>query len=263
MTERKNKQPDDETYAWPDEEELAVQRSPWLRLVAFITVLFFIGVTILPVWTAIKTNTPLADVMLESLHLKENVDAELLDAVVKLEVLSGKPGSAIAMGQKSGTGFNISSDGIIVTNHHVIEGAHKITVTFPNGKRYSAKSWAGKPEYDLGLVKLEQSNLPTVALNFNNPPMPGDALIVVGNPMDINNVVVAGELKQYVLVKNKTGAMLCIDVPIYPGNSGSPVFDIDGRVVGVVFGNAVVEENGTEKTYGLAIPIREIRSLLQ
>lgn len=258
-----NKPPDDEKDVLLDEEELPVQPSPWLRIVALITVMFFIGMIILPVWTAFKTKTPLADVVMESLHLKENVDAELLDAVVKLEVMSRKPGSTVAMEQRSSTGFSVGNDGIIVTNHHVIEDAHKITVTFPDGKKYSAKEWSSRPEYDLAVIKLGQTNLPAVALNFNTPPVPGDALMVIGNPMEFDNVVVAGKLKQYVRVKDKPGAVLCLDIPIYPGNSGSPVFDINGGVVGVVFGSALIEEDGSENVYGLAIPIREIQGLLE
>lgn len=135
-------------------------------------------------------------------------------------------------------------------------------MTFPDGKTYSAKKWASRPEYDLAVIELEKANLPAVALNFNNPPVPGDRLMVIGNPMNLDNIVVEGKLQQYVLVKDKPCAMLCIDVPIYPGNSGSPVFDGDGRVVGVVFGGLRIEEDGNERFYGLAIPIKEILELL-
>lgn len=107
---------DDEKKDWQDEEELPVQRSIWLRIVALITAMFFIGMIILPVWTAFNLKTSLSDLVMESLHLKKDVDTELLDGVVKIEVISRKPGSAVAVGQKSSTGFNVDNRGLIVTN---------------------------------------------------------------------------------------------------------------------------------------------------
>lgn len=246
-----------------EEYETPTKNLIWLRIVALMTVAVFGGMIFIPVWNAFKARVPSGELVEESYHLKENINIELLNSVVKIRVISKKGDTILTAGQKTGTGFNISKEGVIITNHHVIDDAYSIAVTFPNGTTYKAKRWASKVEYDLAVIQLDRTGLPAVPLNLDNPPEPGDGLMVIGNPMDLNNLMVAGRLERYVVLRDKPVPMLCLDVPIYPGNSGSPVFDTGGKVVAVVFGNLRVEEDGNEKTYGLAIPIKEILALLE
>ncbi|NLC76889.1 MAG: trypsin-like peptidase domain-containing protein [Clostridia bacterium] len=246
-----------------DEEILPVRHSAWLRLIALITVVVFVGMIAVPLWKTFKARVPSSELLEDSLLLKEQIDRELLAAIVKIKVTSQALGPAGTAGHKNGTGFNVSSDGVIITNHHVIAAARSITVTFPDGKTYKAKSWAGLPEYDLAVVKLEKTGLPAVSLNPALPPNPGDTITVIGNPMDFNQLAVEGKLKEYVFVKDMPAAMLYLDVPVYPGNSGSPVFDSGGQVVAVIFGSLKRDEGGKEKYYGLAIPIKEVLVLLE
>ncbi|NLL19632.1 MAG: trypsin-like peptidase domain-containing protein [Clostridia bacterium] len=246
-----------------DEEILPVRHSVWIRLIALITVVVFVGMIAAPLWKTFKARVPSSELLEDSLLLKEQIDRELLEAIVKIKVTPQELGSGGTAGQKNGTGFNVNSDGVIITNHHVIAGARSITVTFPDGKTYKAKSWAGMPEYDLAVIELERDSLAVVSLNPDMLPQPGDTLTVIGNPMDFNQLAVEGRLKDYVFVKDMPTAMLYIDVPIYPGNSGSPVFNNDGEVVAVVFGSLRRIEEGKEKFYGLAIPIKEVLVLLE
>lgn len=246
-----------------DEELLPEKRPIWLRFVALITVIVFVGMIAVPIWKTFKARLPSTELMVDSLALKEQIDRELLDATVKIKVTSNELGPNGSAGQKSGTGFNVSSDGVVITNHHVIDDARSITVTFPDGKSCKATSWASQPEYDLAVIKLEKAGLPAVLLNFDNMAKPGDTLMVIGNPMDFSQLVVEGKLEGYVTIKDIPTALLCIDAPVFPGNSGSPVFNSNGQVVAVVFGSLRRDENGEEKYYGLAIPIKEVLTLLE
>lgn len=244
-------------HVYSDEaEEYDPPRRPLLfRLVAFFTVLAFIGLIAINYWPVLKA--PIAELVLNSLHYKKDIDKQLLQAVVKIDVISRKNGSSLAVEQKSGTGFNIAAKGLIVTNYHVIGGdSINITVSFPNGDTYPAAHWSGKPEYDLALITLDKEKLPTVPLNMTKPPSPGDRVRIVGNPLGLNNIIVEGEVRQYLTIKGQK--VFSIGAPIYPGNSGSPVYDGTGKVVGVVFGSLHSNADQSESDLGLAIPVTDI-----
>lgn len=97
------------------------------------------------------------------------------------------------------------------------------------------KMW--KQPQQWALIKLEKDGLPAVLLNPDTRPKPGSTLMVIGHPMDFNQLVVEGKLAEYVYANDMPTALFSIDVPVYPGNSGSPVFDSKGEVVPVIFGS--------------------------
>jgi len=251
----------DEGYTEENNEgDIDVRRPVLFRVAALITLLAFIGLVTATSFQSFR-NAPLAGLITESLHLKKDIDNNLMQAVVQVQVVSRKNGSSIAVEQKQGTGFNINQRGVIVTNHHVVEGALNVVVEFPDGRIFKAVNWFSRPEYDLAVINLDNMDLPMVTLDDRNVPQPGDRIRVVGNPLSLNNIVVAGTVQGYLTVGGIENQVFTIDAPIYPGNSGSPVYDRNGRVIGVVFGTMQRSEIGKEKVYGLAIPIIEVLTL--
>lgn len=234
------------------------RKSPLLRLVAVMTVAAFLGLALAASWPVLQF--PLAELVGRSLQLQKDIDVHRLQAaVVQIDVVSRRQGPRITAERRSGTGFNISSEGLVITNHHVIDGALNMTITFPGGKIYGAESWVSKPEFDLAIIRLRGESLPVVPVNTGGPPAGGDRIRVVGNPLGLNNVVVEGKVDRYLRVRDNPEPVFSIDAPVYPGNSGSPVFDKNGDVVGVVFARYIMEADGEEKIFGLAVPISEIQ----
>jgi S1-C subfamily serine protease len=235
-------------------------RTLLFRVAALITLLAFIG---LVASTAFQTfnNASLTELITESLHIKKDIDKNLMQAVVKIQVVAQK-NSSFAAEQRHGTGFNINPQGLIVTNHHLVEGAKNVVVEFPDGRVFKAVNWSGNSKYDLALINLDSTGLPVVDLDERGAPQPGDRIRVAGNPLSLNNVVVEGTVREYLAVGGGKGQVFTIDAPIYPGNSGSPVYGENGRVVGVVFATMQRTSGDEVKIDGLAIPIAEVLSLI-
>ncbi len=239
-----------------EEEEAPGRSSKLIRIVALITVLAFIGLVVLASWPELRF--PVNDLVVKSLQLKKDTDPRLLEAVVKVNVIAGGKGSSLHVEQRNGTGFNISPEGLIVTNHHVIEGAEKIAVRFSDGTLYNAQKWHGRKEYDLAVIVLDKSGLPCVPLNEYGGPAPGDKIKVIGNPLGLNNIVSEGRVGRYVKLADGHDRVFTIDAPIYPGNSGSPVYNTRGEVVGVVFATADAGEDNNIYRVGLAVPVKQL-----
>ena len=96
------------------------------------------------------------------------------------------------MPMSSGSGVIISSDGYIVTNNHVIEGATKVDISLDNNKRYEATIIGTDPTTDLALLKIEDNNLPFVKFGDSDQTKIGEWVLAVGNPFDLNSTVTAG-----------------------------------------------------------------------
>lgn len=164
---------------------------------------------------------------------------------------SGK--GPIRMG--AGSGFVIDAEGHIVTNHHVVDGAEEITVTFKNGKTAVAHLIGQDEKTDLALLKIDSDKpVPFVKFGKSDNVRVGDWVLTVGNPFGLGHSVNVG----IVSARGRTiGAgpyddFLQIDAPINRGNSGGPAFDVNGNVVGV--NSAIFSPNGGNVGIGFAIP---------
>ncbi|WP_078553009.1 S1C family serine protease [Bacillus alkalicellulosilyticus] len=169
------------------------------------------------------------------------------------DVQQYKESVVVIQGERSrGTGFSISPNGYIVTNHHVIDGMLSIGVTFENGDRYVAELIESYPEVDLAFLKIDAKDLPYLALR-EKAGAPDEHIYVIGNPLSFTWIVNEGR----VLPENRNA--MTISAPIYRGNSGSPVIaSRDGEVIGVVFARSVPSIRSGRDSVGLAVPVEDV-----
>lgn len=157
--------------------------------------------------------------------------------------------------QAVGSGFIISPDGLVVTNNHVIERAEKIDVILQDGKRYSATVQGRDPKTDIALLKVDtDETLPYVELGDSSGAEVGDWVVAVGNPFGLGGTVTAGILsaRGRDIQAGPFDDFLQVDAPINRGNSGGPLFDSQGRVIGI--NTAIYSPSGGSVGIGFAIP---------
>ena len=154
-----------------------------------------------------------------------------------------------------GSGFVIDPAGYIVTNNHVVDGAHKITVTLDDGSSHPAKIIGRDAKTDLALLKIDADKpLPYVAFGNSSKEHVGDWVVAVGNPFGLGGSVTAGIVSAHGRNINEGpyDDFLQIDAPINPGNSGGPLFNQSGQVIGI--DTAIYSPNGGSVGIGFAIP---------
>lgn len=157
-----------------------------------------------------------------------------------------------------GSGFILSSDGYIVTNNHVVDGADEIFVRLIDRREYVATVVGTDPRSDLALLRVEAEDLPTVAIGESASLRVGEWVLAIGSPFGFDYSVTAGivSAKERSLPdRNRENYVPFIqtDVAINPGNSGGPLFDLDGRVVGI--NSQIYTRSGGFMGLSFAIPI--------
>lgn len=246
-----------ETYGDEEDidEDVRKRRSHhwFLRLASFIVVAVFLGYA-LNYWFSLW-KWPFE--VIEQQHAELAGDPmveELQKSVVRLKAFTSE-------GERNGTGFNIREDGLIVTNRHLVEGAHVIAVSFLEEGGFQAVHWSYSQEYDLAVLELEAEGLPFVQFQEESSMDTGEELIVIGNPLSYRRTASRGNLQGY--VNNREGnRVLLVSIPVFPGSSGSPVFNKQKEVVGVIY--AYVSPNSDENAFlSLAVPAPQIITLLE
>ena len=196
----------------------------------------------------------------KQLHNEAQVQ-ELQQSTVRIQVIA-RNDSGLTRQEKLGTGFNIRPEGLIVTNYHVVKDAIEILVTFPRQVSFRTNKWYGDPKLDLAILSLEGENLPIVKLEQDHHPVKDEEVTIIGNPLGFSKIAVHGRIEGLANVNSITKPVMVIEAPIYSGSSGSPVFNQNGNVIGVVFAT-LRDSQDAEKDKGLAIPISYIRPLLK
>lgn len=195
----------------------------------------------------------------------EQVALKVLPTVVQVQVTGG-----------AGSGFTLSSDGLVLTNNHVVESAADggpIKVQLQDGRSFDAKIVGRDPSSDLAVLKMEDvSGLPTAELGNSGDLKIGQQVVAVGSPFDLNGTVTSGivsSLNRPVRAGGQKGTpdtvlnAIQTDAAINPGNSGGPLVNMRGQVVGI--NSAIYSPNSGEATQGgsvgigFAIPVDQAR----
>lgn len=162
-----------------------------------------------------------------------------------------------------GTGFVISSDGYICTNHHVIEGMEKVKIKI-NEKEYDAKIIGSDKFVDIALLKIDGvKNLKPVYFGDSDKVKVGDWAIAIGNPFGLDRTFTVGVISAVSRkdVDQLGNSHLQTDASINPGNSGGPLINIDGEVIGV--NRMIYSQTGGNLGIGFAIPINTAKEILE
>ena len=210
-----------------------------------------------------KEETPPESYEMDSWYNPEDMTNDQLSAYEKVCAFCNPSIVAIDTDVGSGSGIVWSSDGYIVTNHHVIDGASSISVMLSNGKKYPASRIGTNQENDLALIRINVRGLLPAELGNSDELRMGQPVVAIGNALGIlSNTATEGILSaitREITVEGQTMNLMQISAPINPGNSGGGCFDINGKLIGVV--NAKTSAAGIEGL-GFAIPVNTAKQII-
>jgi len=163
-----------------------------------------------------------------------------------------------------GSGVIVSADGLILTNHHVVESADEIEVLLADGRRARAKVVGSDPETDLAVLRVSMRDLPVVEFGDETAARIGDVVLAIGNPFGVGQTVTMGIVSA--LGRNQLGIntfenFIQTDAAINPGNSGGALIDTKGRLLGI--NTAIYSRTGGSLGIGFAIPASTAKMVME
>ncbi len=271
-----------------------IKQRPFLVLVACLSVLvsifavigslYFLSVT--PTGERIRTRLGLGELKVFDINTTKSskiiieessaiIDAskKVDPAVVSVTSIGSATRDVFGLGtieapQTSGTGFIITSDGLIATNKHVVTGGEKFTITSSNGKTYDGKVVAQDPGNDIAFIKIEATGLSVADLGDSDKVEVGQWVIAIGNALgELQNSVTVGVVSAKERAATPSDGrggteslygLLQTDAAINPGNSGGPLLTLGGQVIGI---NTAIA--GDAEGIGFAIPVNELKKDLE
>jgi serine protease Do len=174
------------------------------------------------------------------------------------------PGGEHQTVQGSGSGFVVAPDGYVVTNHHVVAGAEEIIVTLDDGTAHPAELHGVDPKTDIALLKIEaEDSLAYVEFGDSDATRVGDWVVAIGNPFGLGGTATTGIVSARArdIQAGPFDDFLQVDAPINRGNSGGPLFDTSGKVIGI--NTAIYSPNGGNVGIGFAIPASLAAGIVQ
>ncbi|MDP5169632.1 MAG: trypsin-like peptidase domain-containing protein [Bacteroidia bacterium] len=166
----------------------------------------------------------------------------------------------------SGSGVIIGTDGYIVTNNHVIKDADQLTVTLYDNRTFVAKVIGTDPSTDLGLLKIEARDLPTLLLANSDEVVVGEWVLAVGNPFSLSSTATAGIIsaigRDLEIIKDQMAieSFIQTDAAVNPGNSGGALVDLQGNLIGV--NTAIASPTGAYAGYAFAVPANIVKKVV-
>ena len=166
-------------------------------------------------------------------------------------------------GQGFGSGFIISDDGYVVTNAHVVKGATEITVGLHDRREFNAKLIGSDAASDIALLKLDATNLPVVKIGDSDELTVGEWVLAIGSPFGFEHTATQGIVSALArsLPDDTYVPFIQTDVAVNPGNSGGPLFNTDGQVVGV--NSQIYSRSGGYQGLSFAIPVNVAMSIAE
>jgi len=270
----------------------------WLLFAQAVTILiaaWFVLITLKPEWLAGANVTTIVD----SVTLKESADSsspnpgsyheavqKSMPAVVNIFTSKSTKQPLAKKNKKNnsdplfqffngysdeepisslGSGVLVSSEGIIITNHHVINDADQIEVALSDGRKLKAKMIGSDPETDIAVLKIDAPNLPTpITLGKIDSVQIGDVVLAIGNPFGVGETVTSGIVsamgRDHVGI-NTFENFIQTDAAINPGNSGGALIDTHGSLIGI--NTAIYSNNGGSMGIGFAIPINLVKQVME
>ncbi|MDO1560267.1 Do family serine endopeptidase [Brevundimonas sp. 2R-24] len=180
------------------------------------------------------------------------------------EFFGGQPRVGVA--QSIGSGVIVRSDGVVVTNNHVIQGAQEIRIVLSDRREYEARVLLADPRQDLAVLKIDEldEELPVLRIDDRENLQVGDLVLAIGNPFGVGQTVTSGIISA--LNRTETGisdssSFVQTDAAINPGNSGGALVDMDGDLIGI--NTAIFSRSGSSAGVGFAIPAAAVRRAVE
>ena len=170
----------------------------------------------------------------------------------------------------AGSGFVITEDGYILTNYHVIDGANSIKVTFDNGKEYTATYVGGEEKNDIAVIKVDATGLTPVVIGKSSDMLVGEQVTTIGNPLgeltfSESTGIISALDRSITMSDGRQMNMIQTDCAINSGNSGGPLFNSHGEVIGIVsakYSSGSNSSSASVEGLGFAIPMDDVASMV-
>lgn len=206
----------------------------------------------------------------QQLSASEIYEQNVNSVVAITATVTGTEYGQLYQGTSAGTGFIITADGFVVTNHHVIEGAQKITVTMFGGTEYAAKLIGSDATNDVALLKLQNATgLKPVTLGSSTAMQVGDQVVAIGNALgELSSTLTVGYVSgidRNIATDGSIINMIQTDAAINSGNSGGPLFNAKGQVIGITTAkySGTTSSGASIEGISFAIPMDDVLDMLE
>ena len=189
---------------------------------------------------------------------------------ITVDIVSTNVFGQTVTGAAAGSGFVFTEDGYILTNYHVIDGANSIKVTFDNGKEYTATYVGGEEKNDIAVIKVDATGLTPVVIGKSSDMLVGEQVTTIGNPLgeltfSESTGIISALDRSITMSDGRQMNMIQTDCAINSGNSGGPLFNSHGEVIGIVsakYSSGSNSSSASVEGLGFAIPMDDVANMV-